>query len=220
MRPRHTAAENGRRAARGCRGGFASMRPRHTAAENIDPQPRPIDPRSRFNEAAAYSRGKPRTACSNVSCHVCFNEAAAYSRGKPPRHPHTLPHVQKASMRPRHTAAENHRDRPGTGLYRGEASMRPRHTAAENFLPPINEVLLLAASMRPRHTAAENTARLRALGRTMPGFNEAAAYSRGKLGGIDGACDSARVASMRPRHTAAENRTRTRREGLVRHPLQ
>ena len=61
--------------------------------------------------------------------------------------------------------------------------------------------------MRPRHTAAEN----RRLGhptvrRLHRGFNEAAAYSRGKRRSTSARIAPTLLASMRPRHTAAENR--------------
>ena len=111
---------------------------------------------------------------------VGFNEAAAYSRGKPLAPDRGVGGVAGASMRPRHTAAENRRRRlPGEGEAPA-ASMRPRHTAAENRQPRRLPVRGRCASMRPRHTAAENRKAPAAAAVSRSSFNEAAAYSRGK----------------------------------------
>ena len=59
--------------------------------------------------------------------------------------------------------------------------------------------------MRPRHIAAENGAWPVVPTRWPKGFNEAAAYSRGKRRGCAEDLNAIRVASMRPRHIAAEN---------------
>ena len=73
------------------------------------------------------------------------------------------------------------------------ASMRPRHIAAENG--PRRGLSLdfeENASMRPRHIAAENWIPGDRLAVIHPGFNEAAAYSRGKrpLAGAGGSISS------------------------------
>ena len=55
------------------------------------------------------------------------------------------------------------------------ASMRPRHKAAENLRAAVALVLQGIASMRPRHKAAENAAARPSSRGTAGGFNEAAA---------------------------------------------
>ncbi len=58
--------------------------------------------------------------------------------------------------------------------------MRPRLRAAENTVTEYLQLILPIASMRPRLRAAENISRRKALTAGCPGFNEAAAESRGK----------------------------------------
>ena len=61
--------------------------------------------------------------------------------------------------------------------------------------------------MRPRHIAAENLDGLGDQPQIGLGFNEAAAYSRGKHVSAMVMAAMGDVASMRPRHIAAENVT-------------
>ena len=56
-----------------------------------------------------------------------------------------------------------------------KASMRPRHKAAENRLQRPTDIRPHLASMRPRHKAAENRKPLVAVNDNAGGFNEAAA---------------------------------------------
>ena len=206
------------------------MRPRHTAAENCQSSLGGACRSAGFNEAAAYSRGKPTTLVTGRTNTACFNEAAAYSRGKPSKVGRYIAKYLVASMRPRHTAAENTptastRAATATGFNeaaaysRGKppercsrtsssypASMRPRHTAAENVAHrPWSYQLRVTASMRPRHTAAENRRTRSGSGSCTSSFNEAAAYSRGKPRHRRRHDPGDGPASMRPRHTAAEN---------------
>ena len=140
-----------------------------------------------FNEAAAYSRGKLTTPSTRCSPAPCFNEAAAYSRGKPHGQPGNRPSLDPASMRPRHIAAEN--DLP--------AALHDRRDGA---------------SMRPRHIAAENNAGARDTDTTCAGFNEAAAYSRGKLD----SCNSPRLQVKRPGVRGLHRLVRSTRGSWVR----
>ena len=180
MRPRHTAAENELIDYQTAYSLSASMRPRHTAAENERGLREGPSEEGGFNEAAAYSRGKQCFIAWSSSDRLGFNEAAAYSRGKP--HPGWMGvRVQRgASMRPRHTAAENaHPSECPSTLVRcfNEAAAYSRGKRRGGC-----EVRLAGrhASMRPRHTAAENCPGRHTLSAGHLCFNEAAAYSRGK----------------------------------------
>ena len=111
----------------------ASMRPRHIAAENVSsapPSPRPGTPG--FNEAAAYSRGKPRvTSCGSPAPRTGFNEAAAYSRGKRGVRGSINGHPPRFNEAAAYSRGKRRRSSSPAGPSQG-ASMRPRHIAAEN----------------------------------------------------------------------------------------
>ena len=161
--------------------------------------------RSGFNEAAARCRGKPAGPLCQTSRARGFNEAAARCRGKLPRRRSwasrsrarfneaaarcrgKLAHLLwrqghlRASMRPRPDAAEN--IQCGSAVVGGAAaSMRPRPDAAENATLTSGVLAYARASMRPRPDAAENRRSTPPDGDPRPGFNEAAARCRGKLG--------------------------------------
>ena len=78
--------------------------------------------RSSFNEAAALRRGKPAGSSTRKPWAASFNEAAALRRGKQGWRVRAAHRMERASMRPRHYAAEN----------RGRPRMVARATACFN----------------------------------------------------------------------------------------
>ena len=82
-------------------------------------------------------------------------------------------------MRPQHITAENAAQDAGVVAVI-HASMRPQHITAENREPGFGAGLMPHASMRPQHITAENARTDGWSSRTIPSFNEAAAYHCGK----------------------------------------
>ena len=179
------------------------MRPRHKAAEIAMLRLLRRDRSRCFNEAAAQSRGNPRSAGLCGRIRRCFNEAAAQSRGNPPALLVEQLRPRGASMRPRHKAAEivrGHCDTRAPVV----ASMRPRHKAAEIAVgraphPGERET----ASMRPRHKAAEiREVRAGVLGQALASMRPR--HKAAEILSENRTTVQSQPASMRPRHKAAE----------------
>ena len=83
--------------------------------------------------------------------------------------------------------------------------MRPRHYAGESDAAAAEEGLTRTASMRPRHYAGESLPQTGRRPQGCPGFNEAPALRRGKLGRLAPGSPAIAMASMRPRHYAGES---------------
>ena len=155
--------------------------PRHYAAENTCAVVPRVTTGWGFNEAAALRRGKPGIRYIHDQTYGA-SMAAALRRGKPRS---VLQSVNgRASMRPRHYAAEN-----------ADAVATFAYVPCRCF----NE----AAALRrgKQHVRAPST-----VPDALPSFNEAAALRRGKPSPArSDRRRRSRAASMRPRHYAAEN---------------
>ena len=123
-----------------------------------------------FNEAAALRRGKPAVVAGgkvHLGRASGFNEAAALRRGKRQLNcgtPMASTSFHKASMRPRHYAAENKAGQWFGQLQQGYLARFNEAAALRRGKRGPMPVYLLSgveprASMRPRHYAAENLLR-------------------------------------------------------------